>query len=221
MFGEREGGREGGSLFVQISPAEKSFRLVEIINYDRVRVSGHHNLYIRRQVTLQFNYLHVLNLQLYVINTNFGHFWAGLARKSYYRFCTWLGPIVCLVSGSPGSKWLKSISHWKVVIERDVNSNDKLVTKITLLWSNFLSFRVRTAGEEFLIQPRNSNLIQFVLVGLCWWDLFRTLWYCWHLYCSKNPNCDEYDSGSHMETILSRYFLPRFTIVQDYSPWIS
>ena len=24
-----------------------------------------------------------------------------------------------------------------------------------------------------------------------------------------------------METILSRYFLPRFTIVQDYSPWIS
>ena len=47
-----------------------------------------------------------------------------------------------------------------------MNSNDKLVTKITLLGSNFLSFRVRTAGEEFLIRPRNSNLIQFVLVGL-------------------------------------------------------
>ena len=88
VFGER--GREGGSLFVRISPAEKSFRLVEIINYDRARVSGHHNLYLRRQVTLQFNYLHVLNLQLYVINTNLVHFWAGSARKSYYRFCTWL-----------------------------------------------------------------------------------------------------------------------------------
>ena len=53
-----------------------------------------------------------------------------------------------------------------MVIERDVNSNDKLVTKITLLGSNFLTFGAGAAGEEFLIQPRNSDLIQFVLVGL-------------------------------------------------------
>ena len=71
------GEKERESLFVRVSPPEKSFRLVEIINYSTARVSGHHNLYIRRQVTLQFNYLHVLNLQLYVINTNFEHFWAG------------------------------------------------------------------------------------------------------------------------------------------------
>ena len=57
-----------------------------------------------------------------------------------------------------------------MVIEKDVNSNDKLVTKITLLRPNFLTFggwdAGTAAGEEFLIQPRNSDLIQFVLVGV-------------------------------------------------------
>ena len=51
-------------------------------------------------------------------------------------------------------------------------------------------------------------------------DLFIFPRWCWHLYYPKNPNCDEYDSGSQWGSILSRYFLPRFTIVQDYSPWI-
>ena len=51
-------------------------------------------------------------------------------------------------------------------------------------------------------------------------DLFIFPRWCWHLYYPKNPNCDEYDSGSQWGSILSRYFLPRFTIVRDYSPWI-
>ena len=51
-------------------------------------------------------------------------------------------------------------------------------------------------------------------------DLFIFPRWCWHLYYPKNPNCDEYDSGSQRGSILSRYFLPRFTIVRAYSPWI-
>ena len=51
-------------------------------------------------------------------------------------------------------------------------------------------------------------------------DLFIFPRWCWHLYYPKNPNCDEHDSGSQWGSILSRYFLPRFTIVRAYSPWI-
>ena len=127
-----------------------------------------------------------------------------------------------------GGNWCNSEPKWHSVIKILIHKTINLTSTVTVKW---ITYCPHLAGPWVMTpaqKPRRNGL-NCIRRRWIWFSLFlfaflRDLFifprWCWHLYYPKNPNCDEYDSGSQWGSILSRYFLPRFTIVQDYSPWI-
>ena len=124
-----------------------------------------------------------------------------------------------------GGNWCNSELKWHSVIKILIHKTINLTSTLTVKWI------IAPPGWDDVTpaqKPRRNGL-NCIRRTWIWFSLFlfaflRDLFifprWCRHLYYPKNPNCDEYDSGSQWGSILSRYFLPRFTIVRAYSPWI-
>ena len=127
-----------------------------------------------------------------------------------------------------GGNWCNSEPKWHSVIKILIHKTINLTSTVTVKW---ITYCPHLAGSWVVTpaqKPRRNGL-NCIRRRWIWFSLFlfaflRDLFifprWCWHLYYPKNPNCDEHDSGSQWGSILSRYFLPRFTIVPVYSPWI-